>query len=667
VDHFLYTVDNVDTVWTFTREHTKTLILSATTQQDSVTFTGWHTFYVKAVDNQGKESAPVELTFNAKTVAPQTCFTLPVKIGAGQGFNSPLLGGPSIRLGWEGRDDDGVTTKKPVGYILRRVSVMDLPLSQIDVARQLLFSAAAETLYLPGSINEYVFNNLSQVGGKQNWIFGIQGIDEAGAVEPTFRSPAAGGCANVFFFQSTGSQQGPALGIFSVALGFFLAQGVARDSAQYVFDRPVNLIWEADASEYGATVDGFRWGVDVQDLEDNNDPGWATGWSASTKQVTGLRFSNHSAPLHDIVVQARDSNGSVTTAVIRLTLVEFPLDRDLLFVDDEFENPINGYYPSNAQHQAFMTQMLGEALANIGRSPQVDVFSTFRGETYNDVTFPQLTDLAHYRTIVWDIGAPPDYNTFYRLTAVDPSIGPFHANILAIYLESGGNLLVSGLRPVTSTIAEGGYVKPPTMSPLGPKQGLESGDNNFAYDYWHIPNMIFFSDPGPATSHGLAACEPTEYARSHGFLGSYPRLELDATRWSRLATSGGPTQGEGFSDMPRTNPGVDFAAPLYEYVAAGGGSGVNASFMHGKYNCLIFKKGTTRPDREDWQYQVVYVPFRLYLMRPEGVAGMLTNVMYEFLNDKKWGASQVTIPQRAPRQVAPVASVDGQANPSRGR
>jgi hypothetical protein len=88
---------------------------------------------------------------------------------------------------------------------------------------------------------------------------------------------------------------------------------------------------------------------------------------------------------------------------------------------------------------------------------------------------------------------------------------------------------------------------------------------------------------------------------------------------------------------------------VYSYVAQGGafGSGPNGSALHGRYTGLLYKRASTEAGA-DWQFQVLYVPHRLYLFRREGMVGMLTNALYEFLSDRKWGAGRVTLQPRPP-------------------
>lgn len=688
VDSFQYTVDTIDTTWTGTSEHTQSVIFRASTLADSAAglFTDWHTFYVKAIDNLGAESDPAFVTFNAKTIAPVTRFTSPTRVKDGDGFNSPIVGGPSIRLQWIGIDADGVKSKRPVAYYLTRLqtdSNNSGRWSNSDSLAYFLTGKGAFRGFIPQTFYttrlDTTFNDLASVGQRKNWIFGIQAVDEAGAVEPRFLGPYDGAGGNAFFFQAQGNLQGPALGVFSVAIGFFTAQGISRDSSQYVFDRPIDLVWGADASEYGAEIDGYRWGVDVQDITNDADPGWGSGWTKGLTSVSGIKFTDHTAALHDIIVQARDTNGNVTTAIIRLTLVEFPLDQDALFVDDRKDEDRlagNGRNPTDPEHQGFMTQVIGQALTDLGRQPKVDLFNTYPDPNELTTFQPKLTDLAHYRTVVWDAGsAAGGQGQYFYMVSVIPGVGPLSANVLAIYLEAGGNLILNGFRPIGQTVQVNGG--PTNNYPLTSTGVLQSGDHNFALDYLHVqPPIYTTASVNGSTSDGLAAALPTAYARSHGFGAGFPPLELDGERWYKIAfteatppKASGPISYEGWSQVPATEDG-DFVAPLYTAKTVGGPTGSQRGTLDGRYIGQMFKR-RPRTTSEDWQYQVYFVTFPLYYYKADGVTGFLTNAFYDILNDKKWGVSRVQATPPANRPLPAHVQVNDvgptSANPSVSR
>jgi hypothetical protein len=659
IDHFLYTIDNTDTTWLSTEDHTKTLIFSATTQLDSVNFTGWHTFYLKAVDNQGAESDPVDLTFNALTQAPQTKAIKPVKLAAGNGgINAPLFGGPTVRLEWEGRDPDGAVHREPVAYEIRRIQTASNLAGNWEVARDLLLSPDADTIQVPGTVKYYVFEDLASTGSNSNWLFWVRSIDEAGAIEPWPKSPNHWP-GYFFYYFSQPELQGPILALTSTALGHYRGQGSSRDSTEYVYDRPISITWTGDASDYGGDLDGFRWGVDITDLNDPSDPGWATGWNRNLAGFSGLTFTDRTAPIHDLIVQVRDTNGAITTSTLRITLVTFEFDQDVLFVDDDFETGGNGFAPTSPEHQAFMTTVLKQSLAALGRPVRVNLYDVFPDPSapYNFKP-PRLTDFKHYRVVVWDAGRAPVYNSLWTLAAVNKATPLSKADPLAVYLESGGNLIISGFTNARSTIKD----IPTNSITIGENEGLIPGINNIAIDYWHIPNTIWFAR-SDAYLHGQVAADPTEWSSSNGYLGAYPRLTFDAERWYRLAATGS-TGSEAFDRRPPLyEPSEDFYELLYTYGSAAGrpGNGQNESFLHGLPDAQLFKRKPSNPS-EDWQYQVAFIGFPWYLFRPAGVTAAMTNLLASCLEDRKWN---LNIPATAlSAQRAPAQRVSAQGVPA---
>src|SRR5262249_54877823 len=152
-------------------------------------------------------------------------------------------------------------------------------------------SPNAEVTRVPGTTKYFVFQSLTPSGVNTNWLFWVRAIDEAGAEEP-WPTATNHWPPYFFFYFAQPALQGPVLTLSSLALGHYRTQGYSRDSTEYVYDRPITIDWTADASDYGADLDGFRWGVDVTDLDDPNDPGWATGWNRHLTGFSGLTFSD---------------------------------------------------------------------------------------------------------------------------------------------------------------------------------------------------------------------------------------------------------------------------------------------------------------------------------------------------------------------------------------
>ncbi len=624
IAYSLYCVDNVDSAWIKTTEFNTTLVVSAT---DSVRTSadGYHTFYVKCVDNEGMESPVAQVSFNARTIAPQTRILFPIAIAQGQGYNAPLVGGPSMLLRWTGIDIDGVQHRAPTAYLFKRLVIPANYLGDVGRTAELLardtdpwerIEATSDTL-------QRQFNDLVGTDGVRFWVFALKAIDEAGATERGYL-PAH----NLFFFAAYTARQGPALNVFSLNLGTFDWQGAGRDSAQYGFDAALNIVWLADPGISGATINGYRWGVDVVDPQDDRDPGWAIGWNRSVTSITGLVFRDRQSPLHDIYIQARDSDGAITTGVIRLSLVQFTGERDVLWVDDAYDISATGVLASEKEHHDAAVRILSGALAQLNRPAVVDTSQCF--PVYIDPLFrtpPRLGDLMKYKIVVWSVSFPPGV-ALWDVTSTRSGRTRIRPNQIASYLDAGGVLVLTGTTAVRATIDP-----VPTFSPISTP--LRTGRGNFAADYWHVADQVSFARDTPKR-HGLLAMRPTPWAETHGIPGGggFPKLEFDAARWYRIAETG-RVGAEFMTGTFRPNAGDD-VQQLYLSTMAGGSSGPFASDLNNKCNAFLYRAAPRDPAREDWAYQVAYFSVPLVDMKPDQMTGAFANLFYEILQDKKY-------------------------------
>jgi len=73
----------------------------------------------------------------------------------------------------------------------------------------------------------------------------------------------------------------------------------------------------SDASEYFGEIDGCRYGWDVQDPADPNDPNWAVDWGDWANAPT----QSFGQGTQHFVIQTRDSSGTITRVVFELTVL----------------------------------------------------------------------------------------------------------------------------------------------------------------------------------------------------------------------------------------------------------------------------------------------------------------------------------------------------------
>jgi len=189
VDHFLFAVDpprdpGADTLWEQTTENQLTRsfpcpspdIISDPVRPDSSA--DFHVFVIKAVDNEGSLSPPVSRAFWSYTVAPTVRITNPPA--------NPLVRyyvTPAVLIRWEGQDEDGVFTQKPVKYKFKMLTdqtevTLTTARSKPDSVRRYYaprYWAGWDSL--PGDTTEKQFTGLTP---DQEYVFVVVAFDEAG-------------------------------------------------------------------------------------------------------------------------------------------------------------------------------------------------------------------------------------------------------------------------------------------------------------------------------------------------------------------------------------------------------------------------------------------------------------------------------------------------------
>ena len=457
VKYFIYAIDDT-TRWTEIRELEQTFVFAADSLREGEEFGRWHTFWIKAVDNDGASSLPDYLTFDARTIAPKTTILAPTCDAEGPVLcQGPLPLGTSVRILWEGEDPDSRDPdKKPVAYQWRLLNLSkagflagcsDMTSTCVNLLNDTPEYSPDSTSFWsePTTQTEIRFTNL-QAGAF--WLFGVRAIDEAGAVEPF---PHMWG--NAIYFRTM-----PGYGIPYLTI----CQGSACH--EYPSDGPVwqliasvnkqiNLTWSGDASPYGGTISGYRWGVDIENLDDPSQ--WETGWSPDNTSAS-LSFSQPG--LHRVYVQVKDYADNVQLGIVELDVREFLFDRDVLYVDDYFD-----IMPNDAAHDAFISAILTRCRQY---TDSIYVFNTYPSgpggvprEWSGQLIVPTLEDLTRYKFVIWDCYGPQNNYTVGLEEVV-------RLGILQLYLEAGGRLWVYGSQILKAAVTGDFYGNPSYGYPL---------------------------------------------------------------------------------------------------------------------------------------------------------------------------------------------------------
>ena len=411
-------------------------------------FERWHTFFVRAVDNEGLvDPTPDYRSFNSRNLAPVVRLDPPVSWA-----NSEFRGPPTIVFNWSGSDPLGdrdeiepiasrwvilTTIKDAGGYRGLPDTLYRLPPSAWSPWRA--WSAS------DGSGRRAVVRNLRPAGepGAGYYLFAVQAMDEAGAVTPVFDWKTAGK-NNVTPVFVTGDI-GPTMTLRDRYLGTYRFTGASRPLAiDIAAGQPVSFCWAGDASSYGGNITGYRFGWDLRNPDDDSE--WEQTWSETATCAPTRSFSSGT---HIFFLEARDNAESTTRTRIELSVRQVTRRRDLLIVDDSFQ-PQGDTDPAEGRED---TRWLG--IVDSLRAERTFAFDAVR-DVYDvrekNRLPPPLSLVFDYKTVVWNVVASSGgaaiseiarFSDPFSLNASPTS----RFNYLNIYLENGGEMWVTGQQP----------------------------------------------------------------------------------------------------------------------------------------------------------------------------------------------------------------------------
>ncbi len=268
------------------------------------------------------------------------------------------------------------------------------------------------------------------------YVFAVQAMDRCGRITETFTRNT-----NVRQF-IVGHVAGPMLMIREPFLGpyIFIGENSTPASVDLPSSIPLNFSWEGDASSYGGEIVCYRYGWDIQDLNDPSE--WET---ACSPFITSAPEKTLYSGVHTLFVEARDNAGYSTIGAIMISIVPFPMDRNLLWVDDFYSTdfvPTTYHYPNETQHDTFWLDICSRA---DGFVPGVDVFDT------KDVNFhpPDLSKIGQYKNMIWTYSSNPETTAWDDIVHFIPEsmviMGASRTlNYIPIFLAKGGHIMTLG-------------------------------------------------------------------------------------------------------------------------------------------------------------------------------------------------------------------------------
>ena len=269
-----------------------------------------------------------------------------------------------------------------------------------------------------------------------SYVFALRAIDEAGGTESKFFYGQ-----NAVLMQSSNAPfvGKPTLTTHEKTLGtnIFPADGSYVDY-ELPAGKCLRFDFTSDFQSYGGSLQGYNWGVDVAD-DDAEGPnsGWH-GWSLINYTYEPICFAQPG--VHVIAIKVRDTGGGVTVGHIRVTVIAFPLDRDVLYVDDYFKPVDPAVRDLNDE---FIDTKLKNTLHNAGYETVYELSPWGIGDLSGTVNNPKLSEFARYKFLYWNVlgagGGSQNANTALLQSTACPQ-----NRILAAYVASGGSVMIFG-------------------------------------------------------------------------------------------------------------------------------------------------------------------------------------------------------------------------------
>lgn len=418
-------------------------------QDDYTKYDKTHTFFLRGVDMQGKRSKVVTRSFTAWTLAPFVQITHP------EGTNR--IYSNVITFRWEGRDpiDSPSNFQYPDSIRIlwsqnvTQEGIYDLTFDIIaDLNNNFEFY---EPLWGPwiwylaegDSGISTILGDDEILEMNRMHIFAVQAKDEAGAVTAVFKKDQ-----NVRKF-SVSPKTGPMLTITEPFLGGFMFMGADLNPIQVELPPGIelNFCWSADASTYGGEIRSYRYGWDIQQLDD------PTQWA-----VDSSPFIRCAAPrtwysgIHTIYIEAVDNGGRITLGRIQIEVIPFSMERTLLWVDDWAlgnEILINMMLPDEETHDNFWINICS-------KDPQfIESRDVYDCREHNNVP-PEMTVVGKYQNIIWTYGNSIE-GTLQDVIMFTPESRIAESsniviNYMSLFLLRGGHIWTSG----RSDLASGG-------------------------------------------------------------------------------------------------------------------------------------------------------------------------------------------------------------------
>jgi hypothetical protein len=534
VDHYLYavdppSVDRVDPNWILTRENGTVARFARHTAIGRSSSTDAkapdrHVVAVRAVDDRGAVSMPVEVALVGDDIAPSVTIVSPPP---SEVFTT--ITGTSVEIRWSGQDADGQIVK----YKHRLFTEHNPDFPGIDnfvsfiIANPTFLTNIYAPVFGPSekcptctswdSVGPDVSSaRFSGLTPGQLYLFAITAFDDQGAYDPVFSTSR-----NLLRFAAT-IDRGyvPLLCVSSPYFSFCQTDSAQTDLYYEIASQTTLPIQWVATPATGSSLDGYRWVLDPLNPNDelprsnpNSDPNHWTPWSLG---VTSATIGPFSVPAdlrgeHVFYVQARDIFNRIATLRIHLTVVRPTFERALLIVDDtrlmpdQFNadgslRPPSGSWPTAAELDTFLYARGGFPWRGYpaGSTSPTGLLSGYDFDTLGTGGIPggivPLSILSRYRHVIWLTDAtgatytsPPD-NTLAPITSLRLMSSPGQYSTISGYVSQGGSLWIGGGGAAYATLADWNRRNTPVDD--WTHQDLELVPGRFMYDDAHWQSCV---------------------------------------------------------------------------------------------------------------------------------------------------------------------------------
>ncbi|UCG52269.1 MAG: hypothetical protein JSW58_01560 [Candidatus Latescibacterota bacterium] len=441
-----------ESIFTFTADQLADSAGTDFTRMNPLDYIRSHSFFIRAVDDEGLATKiPAYRSFTSRTLSPIVDVLVPTSSGL-----NPAQVPPITTFRWVGRDYVGTLreTQEPdsVRWIIVSTELFDKSWNAtIRYVRENPDAPQWSDWHYyraTGDTGKFWTSPALEYGP---YVFAVQVKDEAGAVNPVFDEHR-----NVRRVMVSKRTSGPLLTVYNKFIGTMVT--TSPNTPLTIIDLPakvpMSFRWEADASNYGGVVSGYRYGWDIQDL--NEDDQWDIDWTPFVTENNSAQSPprTYEFDSHTFHIEVVDNSGFTSRTGVRVNVVPFTMTKNVLLIDDwEERSPgfdrTNGGLPSDTEHDEFWADMLADVDEF---DPSVDMI-----EVQDDLPINALAD---YRTLIWVATAAYNSTTGSLINEiiqfVDPDVpaggGKTNPNIVSLFMSAGGHVLLCGEQVMTASI-----------------------------------------------------------------------------------------------------------------------------------------------------------------------------------------------------------------------